>query len=647
MGAPINDRDILLQATSPRYSPAHDAGVLLSSSSSLFEVAQNGTAAPAEILMTATVLGAAGTVMFSTAPETPLRVDGNTASLRYADMVASTVTVSATMVIDGRSHVGRQTIAMSRPLDLTPPPAPSGLFTTGKAATIELAWAASPANYHQLAYTEVWRATVNNFAQATLLVRASGNSHVDPVGPGATRYYWIRYVSWANVPGPYNASSGTVGASSIEVEHLLGVLTAQLTESQLSNHLGERISLVDGPATLAGSVTQRLAAESQARTAAIQIEATTRATQTGQLSAQYTIKQDVNGYISGYGLATTSSNATPTSLFAVRADTFMIANPAGPGIPASMPFIVRATETVVNGVIVPIGVYIADAYIQNASITNAKIGGDLWSSNYVAGKEGWYLQRGGDLQANNVRLRGTIAGGAFTSAAWPTAGGGFYVGPEGLRLGNKNTGGYLRLDADGDIDTPQFQVVAGNATFSGSLKAPSGSLGTITSGRLQNGANSAYVNLDASGDQMFIAIGDQIGLRANGSGYFSRDIVSAPKVVRSGTLAINVGKVGYISGTYVPFTIYIDTGHDVSAGWHTAAGDTFLANATISIGGTSSPNGGCNGFAESTVVVGDGLAKVGGLYPIDNRIYIRYTWTPVQGAGWISPATLDWKLAKV
>lgn len=647
MGAPINDRDILLQATSPRYSPAHDAGVLLSASSSLFEVAQGGTAAPAEIVLTATILGAAGTVVFSCAPETPLRVNGNTATLRYADMVASTVTVSATMVIDGRSHVGRQTIAMSRPLDLTPPPAPSGLFTTGKAATIELAWAPPPANYHQLAYTEVWRAPVNNFAQATLLVRAGANSHVDPVGPGATRYYWIRYVSWANVPGPYNASSGTVGASDIEVEHLLGVLTARLTESQLSNHLGERISLVDGPATLAGSVTQRLAAESQARTAAIQIEATTRATQTGQLSAQYTIKQDVNGYISGYGLATTANNATPTSLFAVRADTFMIANPAGPGIPASMPFIVRATESVVNGVTVPIGVYIADAYIQNASITNAKIGGDLWSSNYVAGKEGWYLQRGGDLHANNVRLRGSIAGGAYAAYAWPSNGGtGYYLGDEGLLFGNPATGKYFQATSGGDIYTPQFSIVNGNARFAGALQAASGSLGTITSGRLQNAANSAYVNLDASGDQVFIAIGDQIGLRANGSGYFSRDIVSAPKVVRSGTLAINVGWVGYISGSYVPFTIYIDTGHDFAVGWHTAAGDTFLANATISVGG-SSENGGCNGFAESVVVVGDGLAKAGGLYPIDNRIYIRYTWTPVQGTGRISPATLDWKLVKV
>ncbi|APA67998.1 phage tail tip fiber protein [Janthinobacterium sp. 1_2014MBL_MicDiv] len=646
MAAPINDRDLLLQATSPRYAPSHDAGVLLSASSSLFEVTQGGSAAPAEIVLTATILGASGSVLFSTAPETPLRVSGNSATLRYADMVASTVTVSATAVIDGRSHVGRQTIAMSRPLDLTPPPAPSGLFTTGKAATIELGWAPPPANYHQLAYTEVWRAPVNNFAQATLLARADGRSHVDPVGPGATRYYWIRYVSWANVPGPYNASSGTVGASDIEVEHLLGVLTAQLTESQLSNHLGDRIALVDGPATLAGSVTQRLAAESQARTAAIQIEATTRATQTGQLSAQYTIKQDVNGYISGYGLATTANNATPTSLFAVRADTFMIANPSGPGIPASMPFIVRATETVVNGVTVPIGVYIADAYIQNASVTNAKIGGDIWSSNYVAGQAGWYLQRGGDLYANNVRLRGSIAGGTFTSSAWPAAGSGFYLGPEGLRLGNKNTGGYFRLDSDGDISSPQFQVAAGNATFSGALKAASGSLGTITSGRLQNATNTAYVNLDASGDQMFISIGDQIGLRANGSGYFSRDIVSAPKVVKNGTLAIDVGWVGNISGNLVPFTVYIDTGHDFAVGWHTTAGDTFLANATISFGGSSS-GGGCNGFGESTVVVGDGLATATGLYPIDNRIYIRYTWTPVQGSGRIYPATLDWKLVKV
>ena len=109
-------------------------------------------------------------------------------------------------------------------------------------------------------------------------------------------------------------------------------------------------------------------------TSAIQTEATTRATTDGELQAQYTVKVDVNGYVSGYGLASTLVGATPTSEFIVRSDVFAIANPAGPGIAPSEPFIVRTTPTTINGVSVPTGVYMKDTFIQNGTIANAKIG---------------------------------------------------------------------------------------------------------------------------------------------------------------------------------------------------------------------------------------------------------------------------------
>lgn len=108
-------------------------------------------------------------------------------------------------------------------------------------------------------------------------------------------------------------------------------------------------------------------------TSAISTEATTRATTDDGLLAQYTVKTDVNGYVSGYGLASTLKDATPSSTFAVRADAFYIANPDGPGVAPAMPFIVRTTATTIGGVAVPVGVYITDAFIQNGTISNAKI----------------------------------------------------------------------------------------------------------------------------------------------------------------------------------------------------------------------------------------------------------------------------------
>jgi hypothetical protein len=92
------------------------------------------------------------------------------------------------------------------------------------------------------------------------------------------------------------------------------------------------------------------------------------------LYGQYTVKIDGNGYVSGFGLASTSVSGATLSDFIVRSDRFAIANPSGPGVAPSMPFIVQTTATTLNGVNVPVGVYMRDAFILNGSITNAKIG---------------------------------------------------------------------------------------------------------------------------------------------------------------------------------------------------------------------------------------------------------------------------------
>ncbi|NBV19170.1 MAG: hypothetical protein EBS11_21740, partial [Janthinobacterium sp.] len=245
MSAIFGERDTLIMNTVPRHAAPIDRALLLTPSATLFEVSVVGAPTPAAITFSALMLGAVGEITFSSDPAVPLTVANGDAVLQFADMAASIVTVTATTVIDGLTYVARQTVAKQQALDLRPPPAPTGLATTGHPATITLAWDAAPANYSNLSHTEVWRAQVNNFAQAALAGRADGREYVDPVGPGVTRYYWIRYVSRAAIPGPYNTGSGTIGASDAEVEHLLGVLTGEITQSQLHADLGAKIDLID------------------------------------------------------------------------------------------------------------------------------------------------------------------------------------------------------------------------------------------------------------------------------------------------------------------------------------------------------------------------------------------------------------------
>lgn len=91
--------------------------------------------------------------------------------------------------------------------DYSTPATPTGLKATGGIKTILLEWDAPTAYNH--AYTEVWRADANNIGLAAKIGNADGNLYPDQVPSGVTRWYWIRFVSVADVIGPYNAVSGT------------------------------------------------------------------------------------------------------------------------------------------------------------------------------------------------------------------------------------------------------------------------------------------------------------------------------------------------------------------------------------------------------------------------------------------------------
>lgn len=91
----------------------------------------------------------------------------------------------------------------------------------------------------------------------------------------------------------------------------------------------------------------------------------------------------------------------------------------------------------------------------------------IYSSNFVAGVDGFRLHSNGTLEANNALLRGSINGGDFTGFTWPASGGtGYHLSDSGLLMGNFNDGKYIRIDADGDLFAPGFSINNGAAKFS-------------------------------------------------------------------------------------------------------------------------------------------------------------------------------------
>ncbi|WP_313395660.1 phage tail protein, partial [Pseudomonas sp.] len=116
----------------------------------------------------------------------------------------------------------------------------------------------------------------------------------------------------------------------------------------------------------------------------------------GKASTMWSVKMQVNAqgqYVAaGIGLGIENGPAGLQSQFLVSADRFAVVN--GINSVLSSPFAVQGGQVFMN-----------EAFIQDGTITNAKIGSYISSTNYVAGQQGWILNKNGTFEIN-----GTVAG---------------------------------------------------------------------------------------------------------------------------------------------------------------------------------------------------------------------------------------------
>ena len=376
------------------------------------------------------------------------------------------------------------------------PPAPQNVTATGAIYNVLIEWD-SP-TYFGHDYSEIYGGSTNVIGDAVQLAFVPGVNYADPIGPSQSRYYWVRFVNTLGVKGPFNSVSGTLGTTGPEVQHLLDTLTGAITETELFSELGERIDLVD--------------------------------TTNGGLINKYTVKIDNNGYVSGFGLASTSNTATPYSDFIIRADRFSIASPSGPGIVPVIPFIVTTTTTTINGVTVNPGVYINGAFIQGGSIQGSNIAGGtiensklinvsadkitgaaleatsyIESAAYIAGSQGWKIHANGTAEFAATSIRGQLTAGQIDTR----------------NLTIKDSSGNVLFGAGTSLSTS-------NITGLGALATQNTVSGTT---QVTGLGNFSYLNTITSAN-----ISTYIAGAAIGSAYISN--LSATKIT-AGSLAVN------------------------------------------------------------------------------------------------------------
>ncbi|MEX5547828.1 phage tail protein [Pseudomonas pergaminensis] len=139
--------------------------------------------------------------------------------------------------------------------------------------------------------------------------------------------------------------------------------------------------------------TTQLQATVGQNTSAIQETASALANTNGQLQTLWSVKMETTAggqkYAASFGLGLQVDPSGVSSQFVVRADTFMLLNLAS-GVPVS-PFAVTGGQT-----------FISSAFIQDGTITNAKIGAYISSTNYIAGQQGWILNKDGTFEINGI-----------------------------------------------------------------------------------------------------------------------------------------------------------------------------------------------------------------------------------------------------
>ncbi|WGL32760.1 tail fiber protein [Escherichia phage S127 BCL3] len=163
----------------------------------------------------------------------------------------------------------------------------------------------------------------------------------------------------------------------------------------------------------------------------------------GKVNAQWGTKIQVdsagNKYVAGIQLGMEGSGGQVQSYFMVSANNFAVYNP-GNGT-ATLAFAIKNNQA-----------FLKDAFIENGTISSAKIAQEISSNNYDGNgyhKYGWYINKNGHAQFMDVWVKGNInaSAGNFTGAVNATSGtfrGDVYANNGSFRGTIDATGGTFR-----------------------------------------------------------------------------------------------------------------------------------------------------------------------------------------------------------
>ncbi len=381
--------------------------------------------------------------------------------ITYRDLITSGIAAQATGLSGGSASpiisAGLPPDGYDPTTDTTPPPIPTGLSQSAGITAIQLQW--SDWVYRNHAYTEVWRHTSNALGSAVLIGTTDTTFYSDSVGSTSkTYYYWIRFVSQANVKSPFNSTNGLASSTgligNVDLSDLIitaakladGAVTSgkigssAVTSAKLADLAVEAAKLADsavtatkianlavGTAAIAdAAITSAKIGSLAVGNAAIQNGAITNA-KIGDLAVDTAKISDAAITTAKIGnLAVTTAkiadaNITSAKIADANITTAKIAD-------ANITTAKIADANITNAKIANAAINaakiedatITTAKIADGQITNAKIGDTIQSNNYSPGGAGWRILKDGSAEFNGPVISRNIVVASGTASVFNT-----------------------------------------------------------------------------------------------------------------------------------------------------------------------------------------------------------------------------------
>lgn len=270
------------------------------------------------------------------------------------------------------------------------PPQPTGVTANGAFSSVIVAWDDPLTLYANHAYTEIWRASVNDRSQATRV--GTSDSFVWPdqrVQPGPTYYYWVRFVSTSNVIGPYNAgpTDGIAAAVALDPAYVLDQLTTQAWT--VDTYYSAFAAVGPSSDVVIDGVTVAFQAQNAGTSGATEPNWSSVTTIGGTITDGTITWAAIDAHKAPF--VTGSINGHPVVYMpgAVLED-LSVTN--------------EKIETLAADKILAVTGTLAEAFIGTGDITNAMIGNVIQSTNYQSGSHGWLINKSGYAEFHELTI---------------------------------------------------------------------------------------------------------------------------------------------------------------------------------------------------------------------------------------------------